>query len=108
MIEYRDSNQERETMSEESHYGKDCPVGMVQVEFVGCSPKDRHSDYGWKPCKSTFLEVYVDGQRFRIGVGDYEAAGGTRRGLHIVGPFDMQVDKHSVNAVDIYMPAKER
>jgi len=78
------------------HYGKDCPKGMVQVEFVGCSPAMRHSDYGWKPVESAFIEVYIDGNRYRIDIGtDHKG----RRGLSINGPMDMVADKHSVNAV---------
>lgn len=94
-------------MSDKEHYfGKDCPVGMVQVEFVGVSPDLKHGQYGYKPCGSAFLEVYVDGKRFRIDVGDFDAGDGTkRRGLHIFTPFDAVVDKHSVNALDIYLPA---
>lgn len=89
-----------------AHYGKDCPQGMVQVEFVGCDPKTKVGKYGWKPCKSTFLEIYIDGQRFRIDVGNFQAGDGSwRRGLHINGPFDMMVDKYSLNALDIYSPS---
>lgn len=89
---------------ENKYFGKDCPKGMVQVEFVGCDPKLKRGDYGWKPCEHTFLEVYIDGQRFRIDVGNFDAVDGTqRRGLHIIGPMDMKVDKHSLNACDIYI-----
>lgn len=88
---------------QENHYGHNCPVGMVQVEFVGCSPQSRYCDYGWKPCKSTFIEVYVDGKRYRIDVGTIrDRSGGDRRGLHIIGPIDLKVDKHSINAVDVF------
>lgn len=85
---------------ESAYYGESCPVGMVQVEFVGCSPKERWGDYGWKPVKHAFLEVYVDGQRFRIDVGDFNG----RRGIHVNFPSDATVDQHSVNALDIYLP----
>lgn len=92
--------------TENKYFGKDCPAGMVQVEFVGCDPKLKNGEYGWKPCESTFLEVYIDGQRFRIDVGNFQAGDGSwRRGLHIYCPFDTVVDKHSVNAMDVYSPA---
>lgn len=87
-------------------YGKDCPKGMVQVEFVGCDPKEKTSDYGWKPTKSAFLEIYIDGQRFRIEVGDYHDGHAERRGLYIVGPVDMGCEKHSCNAASIFLPNK--
>lgn len=92
----------------ERHYGKDCPKGMVQVEFVSVSPELRMSDYGWKPSESASVDIYIDGQRFFIRVGDFEAncEGGKRRGLSIIGPMAMQVDKHSVNAFDVYLPNK--
>lgn len=91
----------------EKFYGENCPVGKVQIQFVGVSPVLRVSDYTWKPCNDAFLEIFVDGQRYRIDVGDFEASSRKvgscmRRGLHINGPFDMRVDKHSVNAMDIY------
>lgn len=90
-------------MDEPEFFGKDCPDGMVQVEFVGVDPKLKCSEYGWKPSTSAFLEVYVDGKRFRIDVGDWDAFDGTkRRGLHICGPLNMVVDHHSLNAVGLY------
>lgn len=90
----------------EEHWGKDCPVGMVQVEFVGCSPKNRTSDYGWKPEKSAFIDVWVDGQRFNIQIGDLTQFGKVgRRGVHINGPLNWEVRKDSLNAVDLMLPA---
>lgn len=85
-------------------YGKDCPKGMVQVEFVGVSPDLKQGEYGWKPSEHAFVDIYIDGERFNIQIGNFESArGGTRRGLHIVGPFDMKVDKHSLNGLDIFL-----
>lgn len=86
------------------HYGKDCPAGMVQVAFLGANPKLQFSPYSWKPEHHVFIELSIDGETWRVDIGDYEAstAGGIRRGLHINGPFDLQVDKHSVNAVDLF------
>jgi len=83
-------------------YGKDCPEGMVQVEFVGCSPTLKQGEYGWLPTKSAFLEVYVDGVRYRIDVGTKDKGKGPVRGLHIIGSTLMQVDQHSINSVSIY------
>ena len=92
---------------DEKYYGKDYPVGMVQIEFVGCDPKTKCSEYGWKPVKSTFLEVYVDGKRFRIDVGDVLQSDGTkRRGLHICGDIGIEVNHHSINAVDVLLESK--
>jgi hypothetical protein len=83
------------------YYGQDCPKGMVQVEFVGCSPADKRGEYGWKPCQSTFLDVYVDGQRFYIKVGDFHDGVAERRGLHVIGPMNMLVEKTSCNAATL-------
>jgi len=88
-----------------TYYGKDCPVGMVQVEFVGCGPDVRYSDYGWKPVESAFLEVYVDGQQFRIDVGTFHDGVAERRGLYIIGPVGMQVEQASVNAASVFLPS---
>ena len=86
-------------------YGEDCPKGMVQVEFVGVSPKLKQGDCGWRPSNSAFLDVWVDGERFYITAGNVQRGdGSTRRGLHIIGPIHMDVDKHSVNALDVMMP----
>jgi hypothetical protein len=83
--------------------GKDCPKGMVQIEFVGCSPKNKISDYGWKPEKSAFLEVYIDGERYRIEVGDFHDGVAQRRGIHIVGSINMKIEKTSINACSIFL-----
>lgn len=87
-------------MSDETktYYGKDCPEGMVQVEFVGCSPKDRVGDYGWKPTKQAFIEVYIDGRRFRIDVGtDYRG----KRGLHITAEEEIEIAQDACNALSV-------
>lgn len=84
-------------------FGEDCPKGMVQVEFVGIDPSMRQGNYGYIPTKSAFIEVYVDGKRFRLDIGDVIRADGTKeRGIHICGPINLVVDKHSLNAVDIF------
>ena len=96
-------------MEDEKYFGKDCPQGMVQIEFVGVDPTLRYSNYGWKPCKRAILEVYVDGKRFRIEVGDCESATpqGKRRGLHIVTEGTVRIDHHSVNALDIWLDSAQ-
>lgn len=89
------------------YFGKDCPEGMVQIEFVGVSPSLKRSEYGWKPSPSAFLEVYVDGQRFRIDVGNIETFDGkTRRGLHVNGPLDMEIGDRCLNAFSVFLPSK--
>jgi hypothetical protein len=91
----------------ETHYGKDCPQGMVQIEFVGCSPSKRMGDFGWKPVESAFLEVYVDGKRFRIDVGDFHDGKAQRRGLHIVTRLDVAFEQTSLNACSVYLKEQE-
>jgi hypothetical protein len=96
---------ETDTESTARHYGKDCPVGMVQVEFVGTTG-ERYSDYGWTPGESAFLELYVDGKRYRVDMGTFlDTSGKARRGLHIVADMEVSVDQHSINAVDIFIPS---
>lgn len=87
------------------HYGKDCPVGKVQIEFVGVSPELRYSPYGWKPADHAFIDIYIDGRRYNIQVGDFESADGVRRGLHIVTDPGVKVDGHSINALDVFFDA---
>ncbi len=90
-------------------YGKDCPLGMVQVEFVGVDPELRHGRYGYKPSQTAFLEIYVDGQRFRIDVGSlkqYAATGDdSSRGIHINFPLGATLRDRSLNALSIALPA---
>lgn len=91
----------------EQYFGHNCPQGMVQIEFVGCDPKTRYSNYGYKPSKTAFIEIYVDGVRFRVDVGDvYNGSGSKKvRGIHINGPIDLQVEKTATNAVSVFIPA---
>jgi hypothetical protein len=97
------------------YLGKDCPVGMVQVEFVGCSPSERCHDYGWKPVKWAFLEVYVDGKRFHITVGDLHDGRDQRRGVHIIADVDVGFEQTAINSASAFLkrtaersePAKE-
>jgi len=92
---------------EQTYYGKDCPVGMVQVEFVGCPPSERYSDYGWKPTKSAFIELYVDGERYRIDAGEIGQNcfdGKPRRGIHINYPVGAELGDRSVNALSLSNP----
>ena len=90
-----------EDASTKTYYGKDCPKGMVQVEFV-ISHSEKYSDYGWKPAKSASLDIYVDGKRFLIKVGDFHDGNSQRRGLHIIGPIDLCCEKTSINACSIF------
>lgn len=96
---------EADAEDRERYFGKNCPQEMVQVEFVGCDPKTRYSDYGYKPVKSAFIEIYVDGQRFRVDIGDvYNGSGnGKVRGIHINGPIDLQVERTANNAVSVFI-----
>ena len=91
----------------EKYYGRNCPVGMVQVEFVGCSPEEKNGEYGWKPTVSAFLEIYVDGVRFRIDVGSPDDGDKSKRGLHIIGPMDMEYTKDACNSCSITIPKKD-
>lgn len=95
--------------SEQTYYGKDCPKGMVQVEFVGCSPDDRVSAYGWKPTKDATIDVWVDGKRFYIKVGDFHDGKAQRRGLHIVTDLCVGFEQTSLNAASVFLtPNKEK
>ena len=86
----------------ETYYGKDCPIGMVQIEFVHCPPEARYSPYGWKPVPAADLEIYIDGQRFTILVGDFHDGVVQRRGLYVVGPGNLSCTLTSSNAVSVF------
>ena len=84
---------ERRSLKDGMHFGNDCPKGKVQVEFVGVDPTLRYSPYGWKPSDRAFIEVWVDGHRFRIDVGDLSEHGHLgRRGIHINSFSEMKAD----------------
>jgi hypothetical protein len=85
------------------HYGKDCPKGSVQVEFVTVDPALRHNAYGWVPTdrRKILVDIYVDGVRFCINVGDigeHCSDGVARRGIHIIGPM-ANIGNASLNAI---------
>ncbi|WP_138438532.1 hypothetical protein [Marinobacter alexandrii] len=82
-------------------FGKDCPIGKVQVEHIGTSGALAHSKYGWNPGSSAFIEIYVDGIRYRVDVGSKDKGKGPVRGLHICGPIGMEVDCYAINACSI-------
>ncbi len=95
------------TTAQVNHYwGKDCPKDMVQVEFVRCPPSEKIGEYGWKPVQSASLDIYVDGQRYHIQVGNYHDGRAERRGLHIVGPLHMQCEMTSMNACSVWVEGK--
>lgn len=86
------------------YFGKDCPPGMVQVEFVGCPPELRYSNYGWKPTQCAFIDIYVDGKRFLIEIGDVSGPTITKqRGLHIIADDNISIYHSSINAVTLWM-----
>lgn len=90
--------------TENQFFGKDCPQGMVQIEFVGCDPKDKRSEYGWKPVKHAFIDAWIDGKHFRIDVGDFDdGRGGKRRGLHITtDSLDWVFEQNAINSIIIF------
>ena len=88
---------------ESSHYGKDCPPGHTQVEFVGVDPQARRGVYGWIPTpRNCFIDVYVDGQRFNIQVGNFHDGHGQRRGLHIIYNMSCTAERTAVNAASVF------
>lgn len=90
-------------MSEEKNYyfGIDCPIGKVQVENC-ITYSERRNENGYKPSDSAWLEIYIDGIRFRIYVGNLHYGKALRRGIHICGPLDMQIEKTSLNACTVW------
>jgi len=89
--------------TEGRYFGRDCPVGKVQVEFVGCPPSEKRNEYGWKPVDRAFIEVWVDGKRFRIDVGTFHDGRAERRGLHIVTEMGVHVEQTAMNAASVWV-----
>ncbi len=87
--------------NENMYFGKDCPQGMVQVEFVITHSEKAHPN-GWKPSKRATVDIYIDGERFHITVGDFHDGRCERRGIEVCGPMDLQVKKTSINACSIF------
>lgn len=84
------------------YFGKDCPKGKVQVEFIGVDPRLKHGEYGWMPSDRAFADIYVDGERFNIQTGNIMCMDGkSRRGISISFPCDAVVHRHSLNALNI-------
>jgi hypothetical protein len=96
-----------ETM-EEPLLRNECPVGKVQVAFVGCPPTARRSAYGWKPVDAARIEVYVDGRRFHITIGDFHDGVAARRGVHISTEHDLHGQQTSINAWSLWHPTDEK
>lgn len=83
-------------------FGRNCPEGMVQVEFVGCPPEARRGNYSWIPTKHAFLELWVDGRRFRVDLGTHHDGTAERRGLRIIGEIPLVMHQDSINAGSVY------
>ena len=87
-----------------TYFGKDCPAGMVQVEFVNCPPELRYSAYGWQPVRRATLDLYVDGQRFHLELGTVrDLAGVPHRGLSIVTDARLTCAPTARNAVSLWL-----
>ena len=108
----RESIEQRGTM-----FGSACPQGKVMLEFVSVGEENRQvygdsgkqSPYSYYPVDSFFLEVYVDGKRFRIDVGNLREYGGgdNSRGIHINYPMDAEIKGKSLNAHNIVLATTE-
>lgn len=84
-------------------FGQNCPKGKVQLEFVSVSGGERKGRYQYTPSDSAFLEIYVDGERFRLDVGDLTSHGSEgKRGIHVCGPIRLKADRTAINAVNLY------
>jgi hypothetical protein len=87
------------------YYGKNCPVGQVQVEMVNPGSGLRHSKYGWTPGSHAIIELYVDGRRFCIRAGDFGdyIPGSVRRGLTVTSDSLLTSDNWAANSTTIWI-----
>lgn len=81
---------------------RECKQGEVQVNFVGSHSKMRDGGYGWEPSSHAWIEVKIDGKSWRIDIGNFYDGRAERRGIHIVGPLDMEIEKTSLNACSVW------
>jgi len=80
------------------------------LDFIGVDPARRLGGYRYEAVENFFLEILVDGQRYRIDVGDIGANlsdGKPRRGIHINFPLGGDLGDRSLNAVNIANPDQE-
>jgi hypothetical protein len=75
----------------------------VQVEFVGVAGAKRLHGYGWEPSESAFIEAIVDGQRYRIELGDFHDGKTQRRGIHIIAVSKIFCETTSINACSVWV-----
>lgn len=50
--------------NDNKYFGKDCPVGKVQIEFV-TTHSEKYSEYGWKPSDHATVDAYIVEQVLR-------------------------------------------
>jgi hypothetical protein len=80
------------------------------LEFVGIDPSKRRDGYSYEGVETFFLEVILDGQRYRIDVGDIGvnmSDGKPRRGVHINYPLGAERGEYSLNALNIVNVGEE-
>lgn len=83
--------------------GKLSPTG-AHLNFIGMDPKLRCGLYDYNAVDSFFLEIGVDGQRYRIDVGNIGinmSDGKARRGIHISFPIFAELGELSMNALNL-------
>lgn len=67
----------------------------VHITFLSLPPHGRHD------AENFWLEVEMDGVHFRVDFGKQE--GSERNSIHINGRGTLEVNHHSINALDIYV-----
>lgn len=71
---------------------------MPRISFLSSNCHHEHPEE-----KHIFMEVEFEGCHWRIDIGKY--GDNPRPSIHISGPIWLEVDHHSVNALDVYLPS---
>lgn len=76
----------------------------AHLNFIGIDPARRNSRYAYNPVDSFFLEIGLDGQSYRLDVGNIGqncSDGVARRGVHLFHPLGAELGELSLNSLNI-------
>jgi hypothetical protein len=71
------------------------------------SPEHQHNwTHKYEEENNISMEIDFNGEHIRINFGQY--GDNKKPSIHIIGPINLIVDHHSCNALDIYMPERNK
>lgn len=69
----------------------------IKINFLSADYQKKYD-----PQNHVFMEIDMYDVRFRIDFGFYGES--ERPSIHIIGPAGIQVDHHSLNSLDVFLP----